>query len=120
MHVRTDNEEGFPMNIIFIGWWAKIIATFATIAVPLVIGFYGSKINEYISSNDRSLRYIEFAAQLLHNEKDFNIRDWAVDIINHYSPEVQISGALKQKIIGKGEIHEMSNMVGSGTDKISK
>lgn len=105
------------MNINFIERWAKIIAT---IAVPVVIAFYGSKINESISSNDRSLHYIEFAAQLLQNEKDPNIRDWAVDIINHYSPEVQISGALKQKIIAKGEIHEMSDMSGSGTGKISK
>jgi len=107
------------MNLIFIERWSKIVAAFATIAVPLVIGFYGSKINESISSNDRSLRYIEFAAQLLQNEKDPNIRDWAVDIINHYSPEVQISGALKQKLIGKVEIHDMSDVV-SGTGKISK
>lgn len=105
------------MNVISFERWAKL---FATIAVPLVIAYYGSKINESISSNDRSLHYIEFAAQLLQNEKDPNIRDWAVDIINHYSPEVQISGALKQKIIGKGESHDMSDISGSGTGKISK
>lgn len=108
------------MNLVSFERGLKIAATIATIVLPVVFVYYGSKINESISSNDRSLRYIEFAARLLQNEKDPNIRDWAVDIINHYSPEVQISGALKQKIIGKGESHEMSDMVGSGTGKISK
>jgi hypothetical protein len=84
------------------------ITATAAILVPVILGVAGNCVARTIAERDLALRYIELAAEILRNEKNPDIRDWAVDIINRHS-EVKMSGALKQAISGIGSTTEQGD-----------
>lgn len=88
--------------------WSQWITTAATVAVPIVLTVVGNNINKTITEKDRSLKYIELAAEILKTETNLNVRDWAVDVINHHS-EVKMSGAVKQAISASVNIVEQGS-----------
>jgi len=90
----------------------KWITAAATVFVPVILGIVGNTISDKIAKRDLSLRYIEVAADMLKTEKNPQVRDWAVDVINHYS-EVKMSGAAKQAITGS------LSAIEQGSDKAS-
>jgi hypothetical protein len=98
------------------GKWIKFLKSFkdfiVSIALPTAITFIGIYTNTTIAERDRSVKYIEFASNILNTEKNPDIRDWAVDVINYYS-EVKMSGKVKQAISAKLEAIE------AGQDKSS-
>ncbi len=79
------------------------------ILVPVVIAFFGYKINHSIQEKaqqqkeiELGQKYIEIAVGILNNDpsKNMPLREWAIDILKKYSP-VEISPAaikaLKEK-----------------------
>lgn len=92
----------------------KYVTAIATILVPVILGFAGNKISDRIAERELALRYIEVATEVLKADKNPVVRDWAVDVINHYS-EVKMSGAVKQAITGSGApIEEGDKASGQG------
>jgi len=88
--------------------WSQWITAAATVAVPIVLAVVGKNINKAIAEKDRALKHIELAAEILKTETNLNVRDWAVDVINHYS-EVKMSGAVKKAISGSANIVEQGS-----------
>jgi hypothetical protein len=99
--------------------WSQWITAAATMAVPIVLAIVGSSINKTIAEKDRSLKYIELAAEMLKAETNLNVRDWAVDVINNYS-EIKMSGAVKQAISGRANIVERGSDTASMDGRIGR
>ena len=67
----------------------KILSTLiATILIPVVIAFMTQSYTKSIKQNEIGVRYIEIAVRILEtpqNEQIPHLRDWAIDVIGHYS-----------------------------------
>lgn len=86
--------------------WLKPTLNFLTsVALPASITLIGIMINNTIAEKDRSLHYIDLATNLLKTEQNPDVRDWAVDVINHYS-DVKMSVKAQHAISGKLEAQE--------------
>jgi len=68
---------------------SKIISSMiGVIIIPIVIFFSGKTYSDSVKESEIGLRYTELAIEILSNKPDssqLNIRNWAIDILNHYS-----------------------------------
>ena len=65
--------------------WAQIISL---IAIPIVIAYIGNNFNDSQKDKEIKSKYVELAIDILKNkpdEKNKNLRSWALDIVNKYS-----------------------------------
>ncbi len=69
--------------------WQIIINILAIILVPILVSYFGSKINSTIKDKEVSQKYVELAIGLLKVEPEKQppaLRVWAIKIVNAYSP----------------------------------
>lgn len=64
------------------------IKLFSTLAIPIIIAFFGWQIDKSISSNNLEKDYVDLAISILTSEKKIepSIRSWAIEILQDNSP----------------------------------
>ena len=77
--------------------WDKakvIIKIISLLLIPLLLFIYGNRINTTLQEKELSVKYLEIATGILSQEPKKtppSLRDWAIDIIKHYSKEVPLT-----------------------------
>lgn len=81
--------------------WTSIATILSLVAVPIVIGVYGSKIQSSIANEGIKKDYVQMAIKILseepHNNENEDLRKWSIDIVEANSP-IKFSSALKAKL----------------------
>ncbi len=71
------------------GWdkWLIIAKIISLVLIPLILGIAGFFINKQIAHANINQEYVRLAISILTSKQDKELREWAVKIINNYSPE---------------------------------
>ncbi|PCJ15440.1 MAG: hypothetical protein COB04_13190 [Gammaproteobacteria bacterium] len=79
----------------------KVSKIFSLVAIPLVIGFFGWEVQKNIADRNLQKEYIQMAITILSaSEKqkvDDNLKKWAIDLVDYYSP-IKIPEALSKEL----------------------
>src|SRR4030042_6402747 len=80
----------------------KVITTVVgTIFIPIVLLIISSNISAALKDKETRAKYLELAINILMNEthpSNYKIRDWAVNVINHYS-EVPLPKQTQEELV---------------------
>ncbi|MGE0637164.1 MAG: tetratricopeptide repeat protein [Bacteroidia bacterium] len=74
-----------------------------SIFIPLAIAYFG----EVKAESELELRYIELAVGILNKEEsgdNHNTKDWAIKIINKYSPDIKLDSATQKEILNNDRL----------------
>lgn len=76
----------------------RIIKVLSTIAIPVVIAYFGWQIEQRISSNNLKKEYVDLSISILTSEKTIepSIRSWAIDILQDNSPVKLMPAAIAE------------------------
>lgn len=83
--------------------WEKVkilSGIIASVLIPLIIGLTGHWYTNAIKERETEIRYVELAIGILReepNEKTANLRDWAIRVINDFSP-ISLSDEVKEEL----------------------
>jgi hypothetical protein len=87
---------GFDLEIAL--KWAQIVAY---IAVPVIVGVFGHLINRSIATQNLARDYVGLGLGILKERRsaeNANLQDWAVQILQTYSP-IPFSAAAKKELL---------------------
>ena len=78
---RSDSTHGF---IAKIESWSKVLSL---AAIPVVLGIVGHFVHRSLQNEQLKRDYVQMAVSILGNrESDLSLREWAVRVIDQYSP----------------------------------
>jgi len=80
--------------------WHIVINCIAILLVPILVAYFGSKINTAIKDKEISQKYVELAIGLLKVDPDKEspaLREWAINIVNGNSP-VRINEKVREEL----------------------
>lgn len=100
--MSNDVEESLSEKKNFV-FGKEIIKILASLLIPLVIALVGHWYTSALKEREIEARYIEIAISILNSEStpsNKNIRKWAVEIVNKYSP-VEIDKKTRQEFVDK-------------------
>jgi hypothetical protein len=99
------NESGSNSN-----GWSKNISTIGTVLMPLVLLYLGHVYKESEEKSGLHEQYVELALQILEDDSTTEhpyLREWAIDIVHHYSP-VDVTDELREHVIQGGLLQKQS------------
>ena len=79
----------------------KIASSFAAILIPILVVWLGNKLSSTFKEKEIRLKYIEMAIDVLKEkpeDKDLDIRQWAIDVISEYS-EIEIPKTAQNRLL---------------------
>lgn len=79
----------------------KIVSSFAAILIPILVVWLGNKLSSTFKEKEIRLKYIEMAIDVLKEkpeDKDLDIRQWAIDVISEYS-EIEIPKTAQNRLL---------------------
>lgn len=80
----------------------ETLKVLASLLMPLAIASVGHWYTSALKEREIQTEYIELAISILReepSESNLNVREWAVDIINEYSP-VEVNKATRDELMG--------------------
>lgn len=90
-------RESTPLAVRLLPW-AQVLSL---VAIPIVVGIVGSRVSSTAANRAVDVRMVELGIVILESpisENSAPFRDWALDIIDHYS-EVKVPQAMRRVLI---------------------
>ena len=85
----------------FLEFAQPISIILSTVAVPLLVAYYGNAISSANKEAENRVKYVELATAILRSEPKPDsqpLRDWAVELLDSQAP-VKLSAAAKKQLL---------------------